>query len=91
MAGPIAQRRFHARSYRSPHAGSDYERASAILSALAGSEKENKAYWKLLDIQTRQLLQQDFILITHTMPLEGINKDFDLMHAGEAIRSVVVY
>ena len=28
-------------------------------------------------------------LITHTMPLEDINKAFDLMHAGESIRSVV--
>jgi S-(hydroxymethyl)glutathione dehydrogenase/alcohol dehydrogenase len=30
-------------------------------------------------------------LITHTLPLTGINKAFDLMHAGESIRSVVVY
>ena len=30
-------------------------------------------------------------LITHTMPLEDINKGFDLMHAGESIRSVVIY
>jgi S-(hydroxymethyl)glutathione dehydrogenase/alcohol dehydrogenase len=30
-------------------------------------------------------------LITHTMPLEEINSAFDLMHAGESIRSVVVY
>ena len=30
-------------------------------------------------------------LITHTMPLTDINKGFDLMHAGESIRSVVVY
>jgi S-(hydroxymethyl)glutathione dehydrogenase / alcohol dehydrogenase len=30
-------------------------------------------------------------LITHQMPLEDINKAFDLMHAGESIRSVVVY
>ena len=30
-------------------------------------------------------------LITHTMPLEKINDAFDLMHAGESIRSVVVY
>ena len=30
-------------------------------------------------------------LITHTMPLEDINKAFDLMHAGESIRSIVVY
>ena len=30
-------------------------------------------------------------MITHTMPLEDINKGFDLMHAGESIRSVVVF
>ena len=30
-------------------------------------------------------------LITHTMPLDDINSAFDLMHAGESIRSVVIY
>jgi S-(hydroxymethyl)glutathione dehydrogenase/alcohol dehydrogenase len=30
-------------------------------------------------------------MITHTMPLSDINKAFELMHAGESIRSVVVY
>jgi S-(hydroxymethyl)glutathione dehydrogenase/alcohol dehydrogenase len=30
-------------------------------------------------------------LITHTMPLEDINKAFDLMHTGKSIRSVIVY
>jgi S-(hydroxymethyl)glutathione dehydrogenase/alcohol dehydrogenase len=30
-------------------------------------------------------------LITHTMPLEDINKAFDLMHEGQSIRSVVTY
>ncbi len=30
-------------------------------------------------------------LITHVMPLEDINRGFDLMHAGESIRSVVVF
>jgi len=30
-------------------------------------------------------------LTTHTMPLEDINKAFDLMHSGESIRSVVIY
>ena len=30
-------------------------------------------------------------LITYTMPLEKINEAFDLMHAGESIRSVVLY
>jgi S-(hydroxymethyl)glutathione dehydrogenase/alcohol dehydrogenase len=30
-------------------------------------------------------------LITHTMPLDDINKAFDLMHAGVSIRSVIEY
>ncbi|MGN6306611.1 MAG: S-(hydroxymethyl)glutathione dehydrogenase/class III alcohol dehydrogenase [Mesorhizobium sp.] len=30
-------------------------------------------------------------MITHTLKLEDINKGFDLMHAGESIRSVVIY
>src|SRR4030088_1388069 len=30
-------------------------------------------------------------MITHTMPLAEINTAFDLMHAGESIRSVVLY
>ena len=30
-------------------------------------------------------------LITHTMPLADINQGFDLMHAGESIRSVVTF
>ncbi|MEP0520339.1 MAG: S-(hydroxymethyl)glutathione dehydrogenase/class III alcohol dehydrogenase [Hyphomicrobiales bacterium] len=30
-------------------------------------------------------------MITHTMPLDDINKGFDLMHSGESIRSVVLY
>jgi S-(hydroxymethyl)glutathione dehydrogenase / alcohol dehydrogenase len=30
-------------------------------------------------------------LITHKLSLDNINTGFDLMHAGESIRSVVVY
>jgi S-(hydroxymethyl)glutathione dehydrogenase / alcohol dehydrogenase len=30
-------------------------------------------------------------MITHELKLEEINKAFDLMHAGESIRSVVIY
>jgi S-(hydroxymethyl)glutathione dehydrogenase/alcohol dehydrogenase len=32
---------------------------------------------------------RDFI--THTMPLEDVNKAFDLMHAGKSIRSVIYF
>jgi S-(hydroxymethyl)glutathione dehydrogenase/alcohol dehydrogenase len=30
-------------------------------------------------------------MVTHTMPLDDINRAFDLMHHGESIRSVVIY
>ncbi len=30
-------------------------------------------------------------LITHTVPLAEINRAFDLMHAGESIRTVVTF
>jgi S-(hydroxymethyl)glutathione dehydrogenase/alcohol dehydrogenase len=30
-------------------------------------------------------------MITHILKLEDINRGFDLMHAGESIRAVVVY
>jgi S-(hydroxymethyl)glutathione dehydrogenase/alcohol dehydrogenase len=30
-------------------------------------------------------------MITHTLQLDDINRGFDLMHAGESIRSVVTY
>ena len=30
-------------------------------------------------------------MITHTMPLEDINRGFDLMHEGKSIRGVVIY
>jgi S-(hydroxymethyl)glutathione dehydrogenase/alcohol dehydrogenase len=30
-------------------------------------------------------------MITHTMPLEDINKGFELMNAGKSVRGVVVY
>jgi len=30
-------------------------------------------------------------MVTHTLPLEDINRAFDLMHSGESIRSVIVF
>lgn len=30
-------------------------------------------------------------MVTHSMPLEDINKAFDLMHAGKSIRSVIIF
>jgi S-(hydroxymethyl)glutathione dehydrogenase/alcohol dehydrogenase len=45
---------------------------------------------KIVDMYMDGLIQID-PMITHVLGLEEINKAFDLMHAGESIRSVVVY
>ncbi|MFW2850818.1 S-(hydroxymethyl)glutathione dehydrogenase/class III alcohol dehydrogenase [Sphingomonas sp. TX0543] len=45
---------------------------------------------KIVDWYMNGLIEID-PMITHRLSLEDINKGFDLMHAGESIRSVVVY
>lgn len=45
---------------------------------------------KIVDWYMDKKIQID-PMITHLLKLEDINKGFDLMHAGESIRSVVVY
>jgi S-(hydroxymethyl)glutathione dehydrogenase/alcohol dehydrogenase len=45
---------------------------------------------KIVDWYMKGKIQID-PLITHTMPLQDINKAFDLMHEGKSIRSVVLY
>ncbi len=45
---------------------------------------------KIVDWYMNQKIEID-PLITHVLPLEDINKAFDLMHSGESIRSVVVF
>jgi S-(hydroxymethyl)glutathione dehydrogenase / alcohol dehydrogenase len=45
---------------------------------------------KIVDLYMDGTIQID-PMITHVLTLEEINKGFDLMHAGESIRSVVVF
>jgi len=45
---------------------------------------------KIVDWYMRGKIEID-PLITHTLPLDRINEAFDLMHAGESIRSVVTF
>ncbi|MCM2474214.1 S-(hydroxymethyl)glutathione dehydrogenase/class III alcohol dehydrogenase [Rhizobium sp. CG5] len=45
---------------------------------------------KIVDWYMQGKIQID-PMITHTMPLEDINKGFDMMHKGESIRGVVIY
>ncbi len=45
---------------------------------------------KIVDLYMDGTIQID-PMITHVLSLEEINKGFDLMHAGESIRSVVIF
>ena len=45
---------------------------------------------KIVDWYMRGRIEID-PLVTHTLPLERINEAFDLMHAGESIRTVVTF
>ena len=55
-----------------------------------GGARERTDVPKIVDGYMEKKINIDD-LITHTMPLERINEAFDLMHAGESIRSVVIY
>ena len=55
-----------------------------------GGAKSRTQVPKIVDWYMDGKIQID-PMITHTMPLQDINKAFDLMHAGKSIRSVVVY
>jgi S-(hydroxymethyl)glutathione dehydrogenase/alcohol dehydrogenase len=45
---------------------------------------------KIVDWYMQGLIEVD-PMITHHLELKDINRGFELMHAGESIRSVVVY
>src|SRR5204862_4997407 len=55
-----------------------------------GGARRRTAVPKIVDWYMEGRIQID-PMITHTFPLERINEAFALMHAGESIRSVVVY
>jgi len=55
-----------------------------------GGAKGRRDVPKIVDWYMQGKIQID-PMITHVLDLEDINKGFDLMHAGESIRSVVVY
>ena len=56
LAGCLAQRKSNPRSYRHYHCKGDRDAAIKILSHITGSDAELRAYYRLLQIQTDQLL-----------------------------------
>ena len=62
----------------------------ADINTAFGGAKGRTDVPKIVDMYMTGKIEID-PMITHVMGLEDINKGFDLMHAGESIRSVVVY
>ncbi len=60
LAGPIAEREWGRRNGRCPHwkvgAEQDHGRAMDLISRIAGSREEANAYLRLLEIQTKQIV-----------------------------------
>lgn len=61
LAGPEAQRHFSSRSWQHYHGQRDHENVIDFLSCVTRSDEELRAYCRLLEIQTRQLVTQPFI------------------------------
>jgi hypothetical protein len=61
LAGPLAQRKFSLVGFRRAHAEDDWQQAVDLLSYFVVSHEELEAYFRLLEIQTRNLLDLDFI------------------------------
>ncbi|NNH33741.1 S-(hydroxymethyl)glutathione dehydrogenase, partial [Rhizobium sp. SEMIA 4085] len=62
---------------------------SAVGTAFGGARGRTDVP-KIVDWYMQGKIQID-PMITQTMPLEDINKGFELMHKGESIRGVVIY
>jgi len=63
LAGPLAQKKFNSRTYRSWHGEADHNQAADCVSCLARPDDEFVAYWKLLEVQTRNLLNRNWPLV----------------------------
>ena len=61
LAGPLAQRKFSLVGFRRAHAEDDWQQAVDLLSYFVVSHEELEAYFRLLEIQTRNLLDLDFV------------------------------
>lgn len=63
LAGPAAQRKFNPRTYRHWHAQGDFEQAAVMMSYLAAPGEHERAYMRLLKIETRRLVEHNWKLI----------------------------
>lgn len=61
LAGPLAQRKFSLVGFRRSHAEDDWQQAVDLLSYFVVSHEELEAYFRLLQIQTQNLLSLDFV------------------------------
>ena len=59
-----------------------------VLGSIYGSAKPERDFPKILDVYRAGRLPLDR-LVSHTLPLEGVDRAFELMNSGEALRVVL--
>lgn len=59
-----------------------------VLGSIYGSARPERDFLTILDLYRRGKLPLDR-LISHRLPLDGVNEAFELMHSGEARRTVL--
>ncbi len=86
-AGPLAQRKFSLVGFRRAHAEDDWQQAVDLLSYFVVSHEELEIYFRLLQIQTRNLLDLDFIWKSITN-LTTVLLEYQTLSGAEANRII---
>ncbi len=87
LAGPLAQRKFSLVGFRRAHAEDDWQQAVDLLSYFVVSHEELETYFRLLQIQTGNLLDLDFIWKSITN-LTTVLLEYQTLSGAEANRII---
>ncbi|MFQ5759553.1 MAG: hypothetical protein ACE5HM_01120 [Acidiferrobacterales bacterium] len=87
LAGPLAQRKFSLVGFRRAHAEDDWQQAVDLLSYFVVTHEELEAYFRLLEVQTRNLLDLDFIWKSITN-LATVLLEYQTLSGAEANRII---
>lgn len=63
LAGPAAQRKFNARSWRTYHGGEDHRKALDLIDHLSLNEAHAQAYIRLLELEAAHMVEMHWDII----------------------------
>lgn len=87
FAGPLAQKKFHPRGFRHAHAAGDYDQIADLGLRLGGDDETASAHIKLLELQTRNLLNTPQIWLFIEAVAEALLEQKKL--SGKQVREVI--